>query len=160
MRKVAFRQTHKTQSSALLTRSKISILRNQQLGQLPKRLLCSANSPKEEPQRNAPVSKTPEGKEPWWSPNNAYWLVDDLVYGAIEKIYDTLNWIAKRAGKKDGFSKVGVGAGAYLLGNMMRLTYKSVQNPESAPINLITLTFLGAISVMLVRKAAQIKGRI
>ena len=138
-------------------RSRTSIFRNQQLERIPQRAMFSAKIEKEKPQSNIPVPKMPESKGPWWSPENAYWLVDDLVYKGIEKIYNAVNWIAKKAGKGDGLSKVSVGAGAFLLGNTIMIGYKTIQNPQSSVINLVALGFFGAISVMLVRTSKEIE---
>jgi hypothetical protein len=58
-------------------------------------------------------------KEGWplWSPQKIYWLLDDLVYNAVETCYEKLNNLAGKLGKKKPIARGVAATLAVAIGN-------------------------------------------
>lgn len=127
---------------------------------LPQRAMFSAKDVKGTPQkRDAPVSGKPKSKGPWWSPRNAYWLIDDVVYTGVEKAYQGINWVAKKAGRKEGFGKEAVGVGTYLGGICLNAAYRIAQTPGSALNHLVELAVCSSLAIPIAIRLKRENGK-
>lgn len=98
-------------------------------------------------------------KEEWplWSPQKIYWLLDDLVYKAVEKCYEKLNNLAGKLGKKTPVPRWVAATGALALGNA--LNCMTIDGPKGCEwgIDTVSTAVFSILTLVLANTARAIE---